>query len=304
MKKRLLENYEITGSIHTIQMIVSVKDQDYEVVEDVKPCINKMYVRPDGKLNVILNPNHLFGDLMTFDDLKAALELILEGIHAESYEIIRVDMRFDSYDPTHYKTYEKLYRYLICLMLMAYPSIKNRYRTDDLVRLDQISVSIKNQDLEMEHYNRAVKSEITKNLTELAQSRFELRSKHHNTGNPWKIDDLRTIFCNDWARRLEKASKKRIDIQRFYNEILTERYFKYKDAQPILFKSVNEFIRKYQDYIFSREQLLDLLRRINVKNPEITARNFKTRSGIEYIGKRDVNHIIRKIKDEMGEFFS
>lgn len=102
-------NYQLTGSIHTLSLVsLPVTDID----ESIAPCFDTLSSRENLSYSKI-NANKLVGDLFSYDEFKTAFDTILGGAGIESYSLSRFDMRFDSFDPEHYRDYAKLNRYLI-----------------------------------------------------------------------------------------------------------------------------------------------------------------------------------------------
>lgn len=109
-------NYQLTGSIHTLSLIsLPVTDID----ESIAPCFDTLSSRENLSYSKI-NANKLVGDLFSYDEFKTAFDTILGGAGIESYSLSRFDMRFDSFDPEHYRDYAKLNRYLISALAVTY----------------------------------------------------------------------------------------------------------------------------------------------------------------------------------------
>lgn len=73
----------------------------------VAPCFDTLSSRENLSYSKI-NANKLVGDLFSYDEFKTAFDTILGGAGIESYSLSRFDMRFDSFDPEHYRDYAKL----------------------------------------------------------------------------------------------------------------------------------------------------------------------------------------------------
>lgn len=70
------------------------------------------------------------------------------------------------------------------------------------------------------------------------------------------------------------------------------------------FRSLTDFLIQYQNCIFCKAQMVDLLSRFDeVKNPETRAKNHKKRYGIEYFSKKDVEYAVAEIKRASEKFF-
>ena len=316
MNKQKLENYNLTGSIHTL----SVKSPG--IVEDIqKEVLNCITANSRTKNNQptttsIINPNKLAGDVLTYSEFETVFNTILTGAGIKNYNIVRADMRFDNYDPEHYRSYAKLNRYIISALAATY-KVRNAYRTENLFNHQQLSVAIKNDYFECENYDRAAKSEITGNKTEPAQSRLEERttskqwrrinekakSKEMEIVSDRNIYALKREFTDGWFER-KKKKKKNLDlVQQTYNDELEKLYNSDKISYPCRFRSMTDFILQYQDCVFTRKQLIDLFTRLGVENPVLRAKNHKQRYGIEFFSKADVQHAINEVKRATKDFF-
>ena len=243
----------------------------------------------------IINPNKLHGDLYKYSELYSAMGSILQAAGICEYSLIRADLRLDSYDPAHYKQYAKLNKYLISALALTY-SVKNCYRSCDLFSQAQLSVAIKNRYFEAENYDKNAES----GGMDAAQSRLEFRSKSFDAEN------LRKEFLVSWFVRLGKALSNLDKVQAKYNDELIRIYMEGKDAKPCRFRSVTDFIIMYQDSIFTKAQLIDLLSRIPEVGPEkakTKAENQKKRYGIEYFSLKDMRAAVDEIKRATREFF-
>ena len=296
MKKDKLKNCTLTAGIHT----VAVKSQGAvdDVQSEVEQCITAS-VHPgrkgsDMSTTSIINPNKLFGDLYSFDECCTAVQTILAGAGIDDYQVIRADMRFDSPDLNHYREFQKLNRYLISALAVAY-KVKNAYCSVNLFSQKQLSVAVKNKYFEIENYDKAAES----HGKDPAASRFEIRSKC------FKDQDLRKEFLERWPKRLEKAMKHLEEVQGAYNDALEDLYREGLGADEVRFRSMTDFLIQYQDCIFCKKQLVEFLGRFpdRIKNPVTYAENFKKRYKIEYFSESDIQYAVNEITRAAGEFF-
>ena len=316
MNKQKLENYNLTGSIHTL----SVKSPGIveDIQKEVSNCItaNSQTKNNQPTTTSIINPNKLVGDVFAYSEFETVFNTILAGAGIKNYNIVRADMRFDNYDPEHYRAYAKLNRYLISALAVTY-KVKNAYRTANLFNQQQLSVAIKNDYFECENYDRAAKSEITENKTEPAQSRLEERTTSRQWRrinekakleeleivSDWNIYALKREFTDGWFERWDNAIKNLDLVQQTYNDELEKLYNADKNSYPCRFRSMTDFILQYQDCIFTRKQLIDLFTRLGVENPIRRAKNHKQRYGIEFFSKADVQRAIDEVKRATKDFF-
>ena len=294
MNKQKLQGYQVTGSIHTI----SVKSPD--IVEDIAKEVDKCIVcssqNKQGKATTtsIINVNKLMGDIFSYSEFETALETILVGAGINKYDLIRADMRFDSYDKEHYNAYAKLNKLLISLLAVTY-QVRNCYRSTNLFTQQQLSIAIKNDYFEIENYDKFEES----NGTDIAMSRLEERSKK------MKTKDLKKEFLEGWSSRWSKATNNFKLVQTTYNDALEKLYNENKNSYPKKFRSLTDFIIQHSDSIFCKAQLIDLLSRFpnEVKDPICRAENHKKRYGIEFYSKKDIEFAINEIKRATATFF-
>lgn len=312
MNKQKLEEYNLTGSIHTL----SIKSPG--IVEDIQKevanCIISNSQTQNGMTTTsIINPNKLLGDIFSYREFQSVFNTILAGAGISDYNLIRADMRFDNYEPEHYKKYAKLNRYLISMLAVTY-KVKNTYRTENLFNHRQLSVAIKNDYFEVENYDRAAKSELTGNQSEPAKARLEERTvsrgfrklyeKCKADGEDINMEILKTEFIDGWFTRWDKAIGNIDKVQKKYNDELEKIYKEDRHSHPTRFRSLTDFLIQYQDCIFCKAQMIDLLSRFDeVKNPKQRAENHKKRYGIEYFSQKDVQAAINEVKRATREFF-
>jgi hypothetical protein len=316
MNKKKLEEYCLTGSIHTLSIKSPgiVKDID----EKVSNCIvaHSSQTQSGEMTTSIINPNKLMGDIFSYSEFETVFDTILCGAGIRDYNLIRADMRFDSYEPDHYRKYSKLNRYLISMLAVTYKT-KNNYKTNDLFSQRQLSVAIKNDYFEIENYDREAKSKITENHEEPAKARLEERTVSRGWRNlykksgsdqeliNWNMAFMKKEFTDGWFKRWDKAAQNIDKVHQRYNDELEKLYKEDKNSYPTRFRSLTDFLIQYQDCIFCKAQMIDLLSRFEeVKNPKTRAENHKKRYGIEYFSQKDVAAAIDEVKRATVEFFA
>lgn len=314
MNKQKLDNYNLTGSIHTLSIKSPGMVEDIQ--EEVSNCIVSNSQAKNGLTTTsVINPNKLVGDVFSYSEFETVFNTILAGAGIRDYNIIRADMRFDNYEPEHYRQYTKLNRYLISMLAVTYKT-KNNYKTNDLFNQRQLSVAIKNDYFEIENYDREAKSKITKNHQEPAKARLEERTvskgwrKIYKTtkadlgSDDWSMELLKKEFTDGWFDRWDKAIQNTDKVHKRYNDELEKLYKEDRKAYPTRFRSLTDFLIQYQDCIFCKAQMIDLLSRFEeVKDPKTRAENHKKRYGIEYFSKKDVQAAINEVKRATREFF-
>ena len=294
MNQQKLNDYTLTGSIHTLAIKSPGIVEDIQ--EEVSNCIvTSSQTKNETTTTSIINVNKLMGDVFRYSDFEAVFGTILAGAGIDDYNIVRADMRFDSYDKEHYRQYAKLNRYLISLLAVTY-KVKNAYRTTNLFTQRQLSVAIKNKYFEIENYDKEAESD----GADAAKSRLEERSKS------WTDKDLKKEFTVGWFRRWDKALENVDKVHKAYNDALEQLYKEDKNAYPTRFRSLTDFLIQYQDCIFCKAQMIDLLSRfeeVGADKAKTRAENHKKRYGIEYFSKKDIQRAIKEVKRATNEFF-
>jgi len=287
--KKIIEN-ELHVGLHTIAVNSSKKvDNGVTGISHLKTLIKEK----TGEIRHItkINPNDFYeGELDNYNTYCQVIDNVVEEYGLHDYLLSRGDIRIDSYDD-NYDEGLKLNKLVVLLIAYSY-NIKNQYQSFNPLTLDNLTVRVQNEYYEAENYNRAIKSD---NLG-LAKNRLELRSKALlKTGK-----DIPQIFMG-WIDRLEKLPDYYEKLQDLCNYYLYEKWLKEKNAKV---KSLSEFIRKYQDNIFTVKQLINLLDKVGVDNPARTAYNFNSKNKIEYFSKSELQKYINKLTKSLNNFIA
>ena len=131
----------------------------------------------------------------------------------------------------------------------------------------------------------------------MAQSRFELRSKR------MKEKTIRQEFLECWTYRWSKAVKTYHRTLERYSQELAKEYQKGLSEFPKPFSNWCEFIRIYQNSIFTREQFIELLNLMEVHDPEEKYKYYMKRYGLLVFDIRQVQIMWGKIQKEVERFF-
>lgn len=300
MKIDKRNSYVLTGGIHTLEIKVK---RDILVPKDKRPawlenCVRNETVskREPDVVKLVINPNRYNGDIYGIDLFEESLNTILEGLGIyclDDFEINRADFRMDSFESEHYHAFSKLNRLLISMLAVTY-KVRNCYRTCNLFTQQQLSIAIKNRDFEVENYDKNSES----HGMDFAQSRLEQRSKR---GLGY---DLETEFLGRWRVRWERGIENIDAVYDRYNEELAKLYNQGKNSYPQRWLTHTDFVLHYQDCIFCRKQLIDLLKRMGVSEPEKKARNIKKNYKLEFFSKSDVQYAIKEILRSTQAFFN
>lgn len=307
MNQEKLNKYGLTGSFHTLTVISTglLEQGNKEFREVIKSNSNT-----EGETTTTINLNKINGDVFSFDEFKDMFEMLRNSMGIDNYRFLRADFRLDNYDSSHYQDFAKLNKYLISAMALTY-DVKNCYKTDGLFSQKQLSVAIKNDYFQLENYDRNAKSKNTENHQEPAQARLEertmareFRRSYGDASGADGMEILQKEFTDKWFERWNKALANLDVVGERYNDELEKIYTEGKGAFPVRFRTLTDFLIQYQDCIFSKKQLINLLERFpEVRNPKERAKSHKRRYGIEYISKKDAKAAVEEIKRATLHYF-
>lgn len=235
-----------------------------------------------------LNANKkAYKEIFDLSEFEQVYIQIIQEMELVDYHKTRVDFRIDCYQD-NYNELLKLNKLIILLLIMRY-QIRNKYQSIDPLTLEILTIRIQNNYIECENYNKNIQS----NGTDNAKNRLELREKSI------RDDESITTLIERWCKRLSKLPTYFEELQITCNTILVNKWYEEKEIKV---KSLSEFIRKYQENIFCRQQLIEFYKLLGFKNPSKKADNFKQRNQIEYFSINDVNTYIQIIQISLREF--
>ena len=301
-KRNDYEKKMILNGIDTLSGYIYRQVSEKDMENGVKWNINQCNYQVDNERTYLLinpNKNGKSERLITkYSEFVEKMNFILSSLGADLSEldVIRADFCFNSTDKTTYNSYQKLHRLIISCLAKAY-KYKNCYVSCDLWDFERLSVAIKKDDSEIENYNKDRQSE----GTDESANRLELRSKRMSGTS------IEYQFMTKWFERLDKARKCFDEVQIESNNHL-ERLYKKDLAKPPKernYLSLNAFLLQYKEAIYTRKQMIDLVSRFEeVKNPTKKADKFKENHKIEYFSQKDLDYIIKVLKDKATEYFS
>lgn len=285
--------------IHTIHVKVNNRLPD-ELSDRLDRCISRPYVsieKNTGEITtrLVINPNKLTGDdgwCNTYKEFDASLWEILTELNVDSYMTLRVDFTFDYFED-NYNELHKLHK-CICLLAMMHSRSSNNYESIDPLTLDHKTTTSRNQYYEVENYNKKIESHGNSQV----KNRLELRSK--NLAKKGTVYYGVENLIENWINRLGKFEGRYDKLQARSNQYLIWRWN--IEKQEGVVKKFYEFIRKYQNNIFTREQLIDLYFRADGERPSEfdkasgSAKNFERSNKLEYIRQKDLHEYLTILK--------
>lgn len=308
----MIEDFELKASFHTLEIWIPGHDIDCTgLPDDVIKSQSWKKDRANNKYTkIIINPNKMADNpkgILTFTEFSNVLENILNAVGADKYRINRADLRLDSYAENHYEKYHKLYAYLIT-SFMADRSIKNSYASHDIVTGKRKTTTIRNDSIQLEHYNRKLKSKEKSDKLEPAKSRFEIRSCRLRWVERYKLLDryvdhqtnmelLQKEFLEYWIKLLKDYSTgKALKAARtFVNESIVADY--QTDEKYI------DFVMHHKERIFTVDQLKQLIDFIGIPNPDNKANDFKRSHGLVTYKNKEIEAAVRIMITAIKMFF-
>lgn len=239
------------------------------------------------------NPDNTMLDTSTFEGYQEALNHMLEASNLFNPVKTRIDFRFDLYSGLYADVF-KLNK-LLLLLLAEYCDIKNRYQCIDMLTAELKTLCIKNQYIEAEAYNKAIQEPDSG-----VMCRLELRSKRLYDDDAEAEKELREL--DKWFVRLTNCTTtfNFNKLVQGLNDNLMERYREAQERKA--FANTAEFVTKYEDFIFSTRQLVDLYKRLGYQNPNAQATKYKRSHKLECFSLKDIRNYAQSIRASAEKF--
>ena len=302
MDKNKLKQYKLTGSIHTLNIQVPGR---VTVPEKMRQdgTAKVLYTPPkdrakDLNTHIKINPNAMNGDLFSFGEYERSMQEIINRLEITEYRLSRADLRLDSLQEGFFQNYWKLHRYLISGLALEY-GVRNRYKTEDLISDDKLSLSVKGRGFQIEFYDKQAET----NGSDIVMARLEERSLARGDSS---LSDLAFEFGEAWKRRWNAALDKLDYVQKVYNAYMHKQY---RDKVLDHRMKVNEFLLINAENFYTRDQMVQFLTEVgNVGNPQKVADNFRNRykdkCNLEFFSKADCKHAVDEINRATDAFLN
>lgn len=270
--------------IHTINVVSENEPERTIFVTDT--------IYRNGKYRSIYNlnkPNKVTPYLQFIDRCKTEFTNLLHP------NISRIDIAWDSEDKEFFEENKKYFRYLLSAFTLAYQS-KNSFSVKDLLTDDEKSYWVKCNYFEATFYNKGLQVE-GKDVEERTQARFELRLKRLFFND---LSGLKEMIIGQVEQRLNKAFCYLNAVQDEYNKCLIELY---KSGN---FRKISELVVLYQDRIFTKQQLIKLLKVLDATDTdkEKMAENLIYRYHIKFITDGNMKDFIQNLMKDMQKFMN
>lgn len=269
--------------IHTVNVVSDNEPKKDEFLTDTFLKNNKF--RSIYNLN---KPEKIYDYSEFVDKCKTIFEEL------NNLYISRVDIAWDSEDTEYFKNNKKYFRYLLTAFKLAYKS-RNSFNVKDLLSDDDKSYWVKTSYFDVTFYNKGLQVE-GKDIEETTQARFEFRFKRLMIDNVGKLQEVINIQMKNKIFRTMQYLE---DVQDEYNHCLVETY---KTGH---FRKLTELILVYQDRIFTKRQLINLLNELDEtsSDKEKMAENLKYRYKIQFISDKQLKNFVKEIMLDMESFF-
>ena len=295
MNKEKLNNYKLTGSIHTLQIQAP---GEVIVPQGLAGVDCRMKHDKQGNIysSIKINPNSAQGDIWDYGECRQTVDAIMQLLNLQEYRLIRADMRLDSIRDDFISQYWKVHRYLLSGLARAY-NVRNKYLTKEMDTDKKISLSIKTTGFEVEFYDKVAES----HGSDIVTARFEERTKTRGSAS---LDDIQSEFTTNWKIRWNEAVKHLYQVTEDYNRAMIPEWFDKVVSNGL---KENEFLASNADMFFTRDQMIRFLLAVGHHSPAEKADNFKSgyskKCDLEYYSLNDCKQIVKEIMRATGEFF-
>lgn len=293
MRKEKLQETNIYMGVDTIQVR---SDTETTLNTTEAPYLSKLLTKDveSSTYYYKLNPDKAVNtQIYDFSTYEGAVAYMIDTLEFTNPVKTRIDFRIDSFD-NNFNDLLKLNKLLIMLIAEQY-KICNRYETRDFMTLQELTVRIQNNRLEVENYNKAIE-EPDGNV----MSRLEFRSKKLYDDTSEQVKELEEF--NNWCKRLDKSvtTGNFERLQQKLTNVLAEEYKK-AAAKGV---TVSQFLYKYESSIFTSRQMTEFYRLLGYKDPAQQAKKYKLRHKIEYFSMKNLTDYVKKIKTCGENFFN
>ena len=294
MKREKLKELNLYMGIDTIQV---KSNSAIEFNSEQFPFVHNDIVRKSDNTYsyYVLNPDKGNNDLAIYNstDYYKTLNYMLDSIELKEPIKSRIDFRFDSFDD-NYNELMKLNKVLLLLITVKY-KVKNRYKSQDLLTDEALTMRIQTKYIEAENYNKGLQEPDGDIM-----NRLELRSKALNT-NILETQKERYEF-KKWCDRLQKsvtADNFNLLIQKS-NTALIDRFKEWSKQKG---HTLSNFILHYENCFYTMPQLKEFLKQVGIKDYMQSAKDYKKKYGLEFFSLKDIELYKNKIIDSGAGFF-
>lgn len=291
MNKAKLINVDLYSGIDTIEVRTD---------NEIEPTGAADFVPTSSRVNnqkstyfYKLNPDKGFGAAVyNSHDYYDTRDYMFDYLNMSNPVVTRIDYRFDCFDD-NFNDLLKLNKLLIMLIAEQY-KVNNHYESRDFMTLQELTVRIQNDRIEVENYNKAIEEPGGD-----VRNRLEFRSKKLYDSTAENNKEEREF--RKWCNRLDKSvtADNFNCLQKKLTDILANEYEKVRTEGV----STSQFLYKFESSIFTSRQLREFYSQLGYKDPAQCAKRYKQRRRIEYFSLKNIRDYVDKIKESGAVFF-
>lgn len=295
MKKNKLNGINSYMGIDTLQF---KSKHDVEIDTDLYSFIHSEREKHNEYTYYVVNPDKANNDIGIYNstDYYRTLDYILDTLKIIGLDDViksRIDFRFDSFDD-NYNSLMKLNKVLLLLIVVKY-KVKSKYKSQDLLTEEELTMRIQNKYIEVENYNKALQEPEGE-----VKNRLELRSKALTADISENTKEYKEF--DKWCARLDKV----VTTNNFNtlisktNNALVKRYKEWIEQDGC---TLSNFIVCRKDCFYTKQQLEEFLMLIGVKDYVQSAKYYKRKYKIEFFSLKDIELYKNKIIESGARFF-
>lgn len=279
--------------IHTVQML----SEDFDIdIEGLKIINQKKYIiRPSARICkngclLPINANKLYNrEIDTLSGFLEAMQQIQRELGVPDWNFNRVDFAFDT--PLKYDSIYKYSAYIISLF-SASTGIKNAIDIQDINTKKKRALTLKSPAIEIQIYDKALESNNRQPYT-----RFEIRFKNIRDADIYSLAERLHKLIDSLSVVIKKVEEQKVNY--LYQIWKKEHNLSHSSLQTQTF---SEFVRRYNDDIFTRKIAKGLYYKIHSGNFNNWLKKFKRNNKIDFIADSEIQDIMNEMKIALNRY--
>lgn len=278
--------------IHTCQMLSSYLEYDAEKLEIIN---NKQYIiKPNARYTkkgclFPINANKLHNkEIISLTEFLKTIEYIQSDLNIDEWTFDRIDFAFDT--TLKFDSIIKYSLYITCL-LSNITGIKNAIDIQDINTKKKRAFTLKSPKFEFQIYDKALESK-----NKHPYSRFEFRFKNISNADIYTVTERLKGIIENLVNSIEAVEQQRI------NDLYTLWQKESRNGCITQTKNFSEFVRRYNNDIFTRGIAKGLYIKINNGNFENWLKKFKRNNEIFFVNKSDIETISNTMKKALNSY--
>ena len=293
--KDIKSTFKFRVIIHTVQMLSENFDIDIEGLQIINQ--KKYIIRPSARIckNGCLfpiNANKLYNrEIDRLSDFLEAMQQIQRELGVTDWNFNRVDFTFDT--PLKYDSIYKYSAYIISLF-SASTGIKNAIDIQDINTKKKRALTLKSPALEIQIYDKALESNNRQPYT-----RVEIRLKNIRDADIYSLAERILTLIDSLSVVIKKVEKQKVNY--LYQILGKERNLAHSSMQA---QNFSEFVRRYNDDIFTRKIAMRLYSKIYNGNFNNWLKKFKRNNTIDFITDSEIQDIMNEMKIALNRYLA